>query len=472
MRAPASSVVLALAALAMPPSRAVAERGIDGAWHGQIAQALRLVLHFETTDRGLTGTLDSPDQGARGIPLGHIETRGDSLSLSVPSIGATYLARRVSADSLEGEWLQNGLRLPLALGRREVVAPPRAQEPRGALPYDAEDVWIEAAGGVRLAGTFTVPRDAGPHAAALLVSGSGPQNRDEEVFGHRPFLVIADHLTRRGIAVLRVDDRGIGGSTGEFAGATSDDFARDAQACIAWLRKRAGVDPRRVGLIGHSEGALIAPIVAGRDSGVAFVVLLAGPATDGETVVLDQVVRMRRAAGADSASVERLAERQKRIIAAAKQSDTTGVAARLHELVRESVAGLAGPERVRITDVEAFVAAQVGQLTSPWFRFFLTHDPRPGLEALRCPALALFGEKDLQVSPALHRLPMERALRETQGADAEVRVLPGLNHMFQRAATGMISEYAGIEETFDPAALDALSGWIVERFGTAARADR
>jgi pimeloyl-ACP methyl ester carboxylesterase len=467
---PAAVALVVLLVVACASRGAASESLLAGAWHGQMAQSLRLVLHFEPrADGGLTGTLDSPDQGALGIPLGSIETRNESLFVAVPSIGADYVARRVSADSLEGEWRQGGVRLPLALGRRAMEAPRRAQEPRGALPYDARNAFIDAADGVRLAGTLTVPRGRGPHPAVLLISGSGPQNRDEEAFGHRPFLVIADHLTRRGIAVLRVDDRGVAASTGSFGEATSEDFARDARACVDWLRRQEAVDPRRVGLVGHSEGALIAPLVAGRDPGVACVVLLAGPATDGETVSLDQLARMRLAAGQDGASIERLVEQHRRVFAEIKRADTTGGAARLRPLVRGLIESLSARERAQIGDVDAMVESQVRQLSGPWFRFFLRHDPRPALEGLRCPTLALYGEKDLQVAPAVHRAPMERALRASVSRDAEVRVLPGLNHLFQHATTGLPSEYVTLEETFDPAALDQLSGWIGARLGAVAQ---
>ncbi len=464
----------ATAAVLAPLPGAAAETPFAGDWLGRIGPGLRLVLHLHPgADGALTGTLDSPDQGAKDIPLGAVVTRGDSLTVEVPAVRGVYVALRIAPDSLAGEWRQNGVRLPLAMGHGSATAPPRPQEPHGPLPYEAREVTVDAGGGIRLAGTLTMPRGGGPHAAALLVSGSGPQDRNEEVFGHRPFLVLADHLTRKGIAVLRVDDRGVGGSTGSFAGATSDDFARDAGACVAWLRGQHGVDPKRVGLIGHSEGGLIAPIVADRDPDVAFVVLLAGPAVDGETVILDQSARMRRAAGEDSATVARMAAQQERIFAAlAASADTARDLPRVRALIRATIDDLPEAERRQIGDPSAAADAQLRRVTSPWFRFFLRYDPQPALAALDCPALALYGSLDLQVAPALHRAPMARALARSPGGDARVRVLPGLNHLFQAAKTGLPSEYPDIEETFDPAALEAVSGWILERFGTAAKAAR
>jgi pimeloyl-ACP methyl ester carboxylesterase len=305
----------------------------------------------------------------------------------------------------------------------------------------------------------------------LLVSGSGPQDRNEEVFGHKPFLVIADHLSRKGIAVLRVDDRGIGGSTGDFGSATSDDFARDAQACVAWLRGQKGIDPKRVGLIGHSEGGLIAPIVAGRDPELAFVMLLAGPAMDGTSIIVDQTARIRRAAGVEPATIERLSAQQKRVFEIVGEvTDSSVASARVRALVRESLDMLPASDRAQVGDPDTYIDRMMQTVSSPWFRFFLSHDPRPGLAAMRCPSLALFGEKDLQVSPELNRAPMEQALRASGNTDATVRVLPGLNHLFQQAETGLPTEYMQIEQTFDPSALNLMSGWILERFGPAGRA--
>jgi len=461
------AVALLAAALLCPRPLHAAPVSLAGRWAGVLGPSLHLVLHFEPADGGgLKGTLDSPDQGAMGIPLGAIVERGDSLYVEVPSISGLFAARRVAADSLAGEWRQSGARIALALSRGAQVSANRPQEPQGALPYDTFDVTVDTGqDGVRLAGTLSVPRGAGPFPAAFLVSGSGPQDRDEQVFGHKPFLVLADHLTRHGIAVLRVDDRGIGRSTGDFAGATSDDFARDAEAAVRWLRQRKEVDPNRVGLVGHSEGGLIAPIVAGRDPKLAFIVLLAGPAVDGEAVMLDQLHDLRRMAGADSAVVQRLGEQQRAIFGAVKQArDTTGLALRLHPLVRELVARMPAGERGQIGEVEAYVDTRIAQLMTPWFRFFLGYDPRPALGAVHCPVLALFGGSDLQVSAVRNQAPMEAALKAANNRDATVRTLPAHNHMFQRSANGSPAEYARIEETMDPAVLDLVSGWVDKRF--------
>jgi len=468
---PSMGFLLALALLvSLPGIPGAAESSLAGTWHGRLElPGLRIVFHFEQGAGGaLTGTLDSPDQGARGIALGTITARGESLYVEVPAVRGGYAARRFTPDSLVGEWRQGGMKLPLGLARGGGEPIRRPQEPHGALPYDTTDVMIDTSvPGVRLAGTLTTPREAGRHPAALLISGSGPQNRNEEVFGHRPFLVIADHLTRHGFAVLRVDDRGVGESGGRFQGLTSDDFAQDAAACVAWLRHRPGIDPKRVGLIGHSEGGLIAPIVASRDPGVAFIVLLAGPAVGGERLILDQAARLRLAGGGDSASTARLTGVQRRMFALLERtSDTTGVAQSLHALLLESFDLLTDAERRQMGgDAERVADLQTRQFMSPWFRFFLSYDPEPALRALRCPTLALFGEKDLQVAPALNSAPMEQALAAAPAHDATVRVLPGLNHLFQKANTGLPAEYPRIEQTIDPAALDQVSGWLLERFG-------
>jgi hypothetical protein len=284
------------------------------------------------------------------------------------------------------------------------------------------------------------------------------------VFGHRPFLVLADHLTRAGIAVLRLDDRGVGASSGRFGTATTRDFAGDAHAAVEFLRGRREIDPTRIGLIGHSEGGLVAPMVAAKSKDIAFIVLLAGPGVRGDSLLTLQVERITRAAGADDATVAAETGLTRALIAASVQDgDSAEVTARAHRLVRDRLAELPPERRAAFGDPDSLADVQLARLRSPWMRFFLTYDPVPTLRRVRCPVLALNGDKDVQVPSVENLKGIGDALRAGGNRDFETRELPGLNHLFQTAATGAVTEYARIEETMSPRALDAIAEWISKR---------
>jgi hypothetical protein len=288
----------------------------------------------------------------------------------------------------------------------------------------------------------------------VLISGSGQQNRDEEIFGHKPFLVLADHLSRRGIAVLRYDDRGVGQSKGDLASATSEDFAADAWAVWQAVSSRPDIDPRRVGLLGHSEGGLIAPMLAAAHPEIAFVVMLAGPGVTGEQVIIRQAAAIMKASGvSDDAIAANTALQQQAFAILREEASLPRILERL------SAIPASGPK-------ESMEAA-VKQWSSPWFRFFLTYDPAPALTKVRCPVLALAGELDLQVLPAQNLPAIDAALVRGANQRHTVLELPGLNHLFQSARTGLPGEYGQIEETMAPAALDKITIWIQEHAGRA-----
>ena len=404
--------------------------------------------------------MDSPDQGAAGLPVDAVTFTRDSLRLEL-RLGASF-AGQMSADGrqIAGTWRQGGHELPLTLARGDsLAAPSRPQEPKPPYPYESEEVrYSNAAAGVTLAGTLTRPRGAGPFPCVLLITGSGAEDRDETVFGHRPFLVIADQLTRNGVAVLRVDDRGVGGSTGSTATATTEDFAGDVVAGVRFLAGRKDVDARRIGLVGHSEGGLIAPLAATRASDVAFIVLLASPGVTGEEILLAQGEALVRASGLGDAAVAQQRKVQQGLLSIAKSgADSLTTVARARALFR----GLA-PEADSAA-LEPQVQAAVRPILSPWLRFFITYDPRPTLRKVKCPVLAMNGERDLQVLPTQNLPEIAKALE--QGGNKQVKTveLAGLNHLFQTCTTGLPSEYASIEETMDPAALDTLTRWIQAR---------
>ncbi|MEO0629588.1 MAG: alpha/beta hydrolase, partial [Planctomycetota bacterium] len=335
------------------------------------------------------------------------------------------------------------------------------QEPKPPFPYRTEDVEIETEMGHTLAGTLTLPDPNAfepPYATGILITGSGPQDRDETILGHKPFAVLADHLARRGIASLRCDDRGFGESTGDFASATTLDFVDDAAAQVAFLTGRDGVGS--IGLIGHSEGGLIAPFVAKDSSDVNWLVLLAGTGVPGREVIIEQSAAIQRASGADEALVLEQKAAMEALYNATLADDMVqaGVSMRRLITVQMRMNGVEPNEQM----TETMTAQQMRGLTEqPWLRTFLELDPRPALREVTQPVLVLNGELDLQVLPDQNVPEIEKAMEHN--SDVEVRVLPGLNHLFQPAETGSPSEYATIEITFDPGALEIVSGWVRRR---------
>ncbi len=450
--------VLAVALLGLGGHAASAQATtstVAGDWKGMLSvqgQELHLALHLSIGPDGkLAAKLDSVDQGAMGIPCSDAALNGAAFSFSVPAIQGHYEGR-LSADgsTIAGTWSQGSASLPLAWTRGSVAAPDRPQEPRGPFPYAQEEVTVvNEAANVRLAGTLTKPNGPGPFPAVFLITGSGPQDRDETVFGHKPFLVLADYMTRRGVAVLRVDDRGTAKSTGDFRSATSQDFAGDALAAVEFLKARKDVDPAHIGLIGHSEGGMIAPMVAVESRDVAFIVLMAGPGVPGDVLLPQQVYR---GALAEGASEEK----------AAQEADEE--AAELHILESEPDPQKALAEmqaRARSEEEKQQLAAQARSLTSAWFRFFVAYDPYPTLKKVTCPVLALSGSKDFQV-PADLNLPFIRTAVEWNPRSKVVEV-PGVNHLFQDATTGAESEYVKIPETISPKVLETIGDWISQQ---------
>ncbi|MGA3044227.1 MAG: alpha/beta hydrolase, partial [Bryobacteraceae bacterium] len=296
----------------------------------------------------------------------------------------------------------------------------------------------------------------------LLITGSGPQDRDEAIMGHRPFLVIADYLTRRGIAVLRVDDRGTGKSTGKFQEATTVDFAGDGRASVEFLKTRKDIDPKQIGLIGHSEGGIIAPMLASQSSDIAFIVMLAGPGVIGEEVLLAQQYLIARAMGTPEDVAEKNRDIQRMMLGVVKEEkDAAEVKRKVHEGVEKLQAGLTEDQRKAQSETIGGLDREIPTLTSSWFRAFLVYDPRPALEKVKVPVLAMNGALDLQVPPHQNLPAIAAALEAGGNPDYQIVKLPHLNHLFQTAQTGSPTEYSKIEETFAPVALQVLGDWIV-----------
>jgi fermentation-respiration switch protein FrsA (DUF1100 family) len=453
-----------------------------GTWQGSLelgAIKLRLAFHLAVdADGKWSATLDSIDQGAKGIPLDEATFTDRLLTVTSAAMKMKYEGTLDDAGMhIDGTFNQNGQAFPLELDKVEKATElVRPQLPKPPLPYREVDVKFPSlASGVVLAGTLTLPGEtgAGPYPAVALISGSGAQDRDETLLGHKPFLILADRLARRGIAVLRYDDRGTAQSTGDFAKADSRDFAEDALGAVAFLKARGDVAADRIGLAGHSEGGLIAPLAAVRSRDVAFIVLLAGPGVTGEQIVLAQGRDIAKAMGAPEAALDRQQASQRKVFQLmAEEPDEAKLKERLKQYALDEIATLPEAQRNEADAQLQQATAQFEALLSPWFRFFLTHDPAPTLRKVRCPVLAINGEKDLQVAAKVNLAAIEGALKAGGNDDATMVELPGLNHLFQQATTGAPSEYGIIEETINEAALATICDWVVAHTGEKAARSR
>jgi fermentation-respiration switch protein FrsA (DUF1100 family) len=427
---------------------------VDGDWDGALTVPagikVPLVLHIH----GATATMDSPDQNARDVPI-ELQRNGDAVVIRLPKAGAEFDgALSPDGKTMSGPFRQGGMTMQASFTLRApgaaVAGPDRPQTPHPPFPYATRDVTFVGGDGVMLAGSLTQPNGPGPFPAIVMIAGSGPQNRDETVNGHRLFLVIADRLTRDGIAVLRYDKRGVGASKGDYATATQVDFAADAEGAFRWLSSQPGIAAAKVGLIGHSEGAEIAPTVANRVRTVDFVVLLSAPALPGVETIVAQQRAIALAMGTPVAKADADSRRERKVLDAVRAAPTAQRARTESEAIL--VASGMPPTQA---------AAQAAELSSPWFRAFLDDDPAPALRRLRTPVLVVDGSKDLQVIPSMN-LPIIRAALRSN-AHATIVELPGLNHLLQPATTGAPSEYGAITTTISPAVLDLVSRWIAER---------
>ena len=454
------------AAFAQAPPQA-----LSGDWTGSLdvgGTTLHLVCHFTPKPDGtLAATFDSPDQGAMGLVFSAAKVAGQAVHLEAASIGGSFDGTLdAPGKMLTGTWKQGGASLPLTLTKTDKVpALDRPQEPHPPFPYTARDVTFPGgAAGVTLAGTLTLPPGAGPFPAVVLIAGSGRVDRDETAFGHKIFLLLADTLTRRGIAVLRYDKRGVSKSTGSYAVATTADFAADADAAVNFLKTQAVIDPKRIGLVGHSEGGVIAPLVASEHpADIAFVVLLAGPGMSGEKILLAQQVLTGKAEGATDADIQKNATVSKKVFDLDAQEPNPAVfQAKAQKII---LAALTPEDKVEVGDPVQFAQKQIHTFLSPWFRYFLTYNPAPALRATHCPVLALDGSQDVQVPPAEDLAAISAALKSGGNTDVTIKELPRLNHLFQTCTTGSPSEYAKISETMAPVALTTIGDWITAQTG-------
>ncbi len=444
-------------------------QSIEGNWNGALdiqGTQLPLVFHIETKDGKLVGTMDSPSQKAFGIPVQNTSFESNELSIGMPNLKINYKGKPNNDFSeIEGTFYQMGMEIPLKLSRNAIkkVALVRPQTPKGPFPYREEEVTFKNdKEGITLAGTLTLPNKKGNYPVVVLITGSGAQDRNEEIFEHKPFAVIADDLTRKGIAVLRIDDRGVGRSTGSFLNSTTADFATDIIAAIAFLKTKNEINSKKIGLIGHSEGGMIAPMVAAQSKDVHFIVLMAAPGTGIDELMVEQTARAEKLAGINDDFIKRNSDLFRGVCAIIKKGESNDLEEQLTAYLKENMPKL--PEGMRPkteAELNDAIANQVKIVTGKWFQYFIKYIPSENLSKIKCPVLAINGALDFQVPSTDNLKAIQAALVKGQNKNFKAIELPGLNHLFQEATTGAFEEYAKIEQTISPKALEVMTTWII-----------
>ena len=446
----------------------------EGTWLGllDIGAKIRIVFHFNKDTSGkFTGTTDSPDQNVTGIVCSMVNVNGDSIYAEIKEMNAAFTGKRTSDTSISGMLAQGNAKLRLVLNKVDKIAAlKRPQTPTPPFNYTSEDVEYNNAGGsIHFGGTFTFPKTAPPFPAIILITGSGQQDRDETIFEHKPFAVIADYLTKKGFAVLRTDDRGIGKTTGPVLTATTVDFADDAEAGIAYLISRKEVNKNKIGLYGHSEGGMIAPMVAARNKNVSFIILSGAAIVGGLEVNVEQNGYALQKAGIAEDAIDAFKglhrlELKEFKASISKENFHTNLkavydkwkAVQQKKILDQLYAGdssILGQNIYKMYD---------GLYINNWMRFFITHDFAGDLAKVHCPVLAINGEKDTQVDAKVNLPLIDSILKKNSSPSFKVVLLPGLNHLMQHAVTGDASEYGTIEETIAPAALNVIGKWLDE----------
>jgi uncharacterized protein len=459
------TITLALTLVAQVPAR-----NVEGNWLATLdanGTKFRLLVKIAKSASGYAAKFDSLDQGASDLPIDSILLNGNKLTFAAAPYGINYEGTLNEAgDEITGTFKQGPAEAPMVFKRiAEAPNSTRAQDPKKPYPYDEQDVsYRNEKDNIKIAGTLTVPRGGGKYPAVLLITGSGPQDRNETIAGHRPFLVLADHLTRNGIAVLRVDDRGTGGTDLGSLSVTSENFAEDVLAGVNFLKQRKEIDPKMIGLVGHSEGGMIAPMVAARSNDVAFIVLLAGPGQRGEDVIYAQTELIQKVQGTHVDVSRHTIALLKKVNSIAKtETDAKRIEQRVNEEIAAYDRTLTDLQKQLFEPAAASIKAAMHFYKLPWYRYFITFDPVPVLKNVKVPVLALNGELDLQV-PYKENLDLIGAgLKAGGNNDVTIKAFPKLNHLFQTAQTGLISEYGKIEETMSPEVLKTVSNWILDR---------
>jgi pimeloyl-ACP methyl ester carboxylesterase len=454
-----------------------------GIWEGKlkVSVELRLVFHItEDNDHSLFASMDSPDQGAFALPCDTTYVDEKGIHTAIKKLNVSYTGKLVNDTTINGSFSQ-GISFPMQLKKVErATERNRPQTPKPPFPYDSYELEYDNADrSVRFGATLTVPKTdpniryikAPEWPVAILITGSGQQDRDETLMGHKPFAVIADHLSRNGYAVLRVDDRGTGKTSGDVLNATSADFAKDVEASIEFLKTRKDINKSKIGLIGHSEGGMIAPMIASRRKDINFIILLAGPGIKIIDLMAEQNAAILRSTGVSSKAVQSFIPLFKNISSAIiNSSDSTSAMINARTIITSW--SIKTPASIRnvlgFKDSSAqfhYITDLYKQMRAPWFHYFMSFDPAPYLQKLSCKVLALNGSKDIQVIASSNLAGIAKNIKRSKVKVFEEKQLPGLNHLFQHCNKCTVQEYAELEETFSPEALSIITDWLNKNVG-------
>lgn len=474
-------IISFFAALVFISTTSFAQNVVTGKWDGNLSimgTTLKIIVNLKTEGDSVKGTIDIPEQSAKDLPLVNIVYNAPKIKFELTAgPGNAVFDGEQNGDTISGDFLQSGMKGDFKIRRGvKTDAVNTDVETKEKPPYKVEPVSF-ANGENSFAGTLTVPEYPGKHPAVVMITGSGPQNRDEEIVGFKIFGIIADHLTRNGIAVLRYDDRGVGESKGKSVSeSTTEDFSGDVIEAVKYLRTRTDINSSQIGLMGHSEGGIIAPISAVKDKNIAFIILMAGTGVSGKDIILEQSKLIQKAEGTPDEEIVKSNELMAEIMLVAekstpgkddRQEDWKIVKEKIKKEIIDGIDKQTEEEKKGITDKETYAEnmanGQLAQMKSVWMKYFLSYNPAPTLEKVNCPVLMLFGGLDLQVPPAQNEKPMKDALKKAGNKDVTVKLFPKANHLFQEAIKGSPSEYATLKKEFLPGFLDYVSAWILQR---------
>ncbi|MGY3794453.1 alpha/beta hydrolase family protein [Aquimarina sp. 433] len=432
---------------------------IVGDWKGTVdirGSKLDIAFHIEKVDTIYTATLDIPAQGLNGAKASNTKVDNTSVIITFSDLKLAYEGVLNDDGEIIGNMKQGGFPIPLNLKKGTVILN-RPQEPKPPFNYYSEEItFVSNADNVSLKGTLTLPEKNGQFPLVIIVSGSGPQNRDGDMFGHKPYLVLADHLTKNGIAVFRFDERGVGESGGDFGKVTIELSSLDVKSAIDFLKERKEINNAKIGLIGHSIGGIVTPKVASENKKISFLVLLAAPGVPGDQLMLSQKAAFEKDMGLNELQIQqgqKIVKEAYDIIKEAKL-DNQSLKDSIHSFYKNKYGNLF-PENQR--------KALVNQITSYEVASFIRSRPSEYLEKIKIPVLALNGDKDLQVLSKENLTAIKTALDKAGNKNVEIKELKSLNHLFQEATRGSLGEYSEIEQTFSPIALDVLTAWIKEQ---------
>ena len=439
-----------------------AQQNLPGHWEGKITISnmdLGIKVDFKKNGDSLSATIDIPQQNAYRLTLKNVYVRKDTVHFELPAgPGLAVFDGILTGDSIAGNFSQSGIQGKFDLIKSASILTDSLKISDRF--YHEEEVIIKN-GNDTIAGTLTIPKTKGPFAAVILITGSGAQNRDEEIYGFKPFRLIADHLSKNNIAVLRCDDRGVGGSTGK-------NFMEDVLAQYNYLQNRNEIIKNKIGLLGHSEGATIAVMLAAQKPDVAFIILLAGTGVSGDSIILKQIEVLGKTSGLSDDEIKSSIELQNRVYDVVRSNmGWEELKNTIKKKIIERIEKTPPKQRQGIVDIDKFADMQVETTIrtarSPWFKFFIDYNPAKDLTKVECPVLGIFGELDMQVDPVINSEKIKNALENSGHKDYEIHIFPGANHLFQEAKTGSPMEYGALSKEFIPGLLDTISVWISKK---------